>query len=340
MHLLHQTDLPADRRDRILEAAREAGFTVQTAGPDSFVLFGDGDRSALEALPEVVRIDDEIPSVHLARREEGAETSRVRVGEVEFGTGFTVIAGPCAVEDETRLLGIAHCVKDAGADMLRGGAFKPRTSPYSFRGLGVRGLEMLSRAREATGLPVVTEVMDTRDVAIVAEHADMLQIGSRNMQNFSLLVEAGRSGRPVFLKRGMGSTIEEMIGAAEYLLVEGNADVVLCERGIRTFNEELRNTLDLAAIPVLKGRSHLPVIADPSHATGAAEMVPSMALAAAAAGADGVMLEVHDAPGHALSDGPQALSPAGFAGLVGKMRKIAAIAGGTGQLAVGNKEIS
>jgi len=329
MHLIHRTDLPPSDRDRIVKAARDAGFTVQAAGPGAFVLFGDGDRERLEDLPGVVRIEDGIPSPHLARRDEGAATSRVRAGGAEFGHGFTVIAGPCAVEDESRLLDIAHRVKDAGADMLRGGAYKPRTSPYSFRGLGVRGLEMLARAREETGLPVVTEVMDTRDVTVVSEHADMLQIGSRNMQNYALLVEAGHSGLPVLLKRGMGATIEEMIGAAEYMLLEGNPDVVLCERGIRTFNEEMRNTLDLAAIPVLRSQSHLPVIADPSHATGQADMVPSMARAAAAAGADGIMLEVHDAPGHALSDGPQALSPEVFAELVGQMRRIAGIAAET-----------
>ncbi|MEN8151677.1 MAG: 3-deoxy-7-phosphoheptulonate synthase, partial [Planctomycetota bacterium] len=309
MHLTCHEDLSTESRDRIVTAALEAGLTAQAAGPGAYLLFGDGDTAGLTELPGVTGLVDGTPDLSLAARADRSGTTPVRVGEVSIGTGFTVFAGPCAVEDEAQLIDLAHRVKAAGADMLRGGAYKPRTSPLSFRGLGVRGLEILARAREETGLPVVTEIVDTQDVAVVSEHADMLQIGARNMQNYSLLVAAGRSGLPVFLKRGMGATIEEMIGAAGYVMLEGNPDVVLCERGIRTFNDELRNTLDLAAVPVLRHRSHLPVIADPSHALGRADFVPPMALAAAAAGAHGIMLEVHDEPRRALSDGPQALDP-------------------------------
>lgn len=325
MRLICQDNQTAEDRERIAKAALDSGFTAQAAGPSAFILFGDGDVERLAAVPGVDRIENGGTEIRLANRGARTGTTVVAAGDVAFGVGFTIIAGPCAVEDEGRLLELAHRVKAAGADMLRGGAFKPRTSPYSFRGLGVKGLELLARAREETGLPVVTEALDTRDVATVAEHADMIQIGSRNMMNHALLIEAGRSGVPVLLKRGMGSTIGEWIAAAEYLLVEGNPNVVFCERGIRTFNEELRNTLDLSAIPVIRRESHLPVIADPSHATGASEFVPAMALAAAAAGASGVMLEVHDDPDRALSDGPQAVSPAILPGLVERLRQIAVI---------------
>ena len=320
-------DLDPPARAAIERAATTAGFVVQRVGPDLLALFGEGDPSLIDGLSGVERIAEGHGEPILAARGAGVAASMVTVGPVRIGSGFTVIAGPCAVEDRVRLLEIAHAASEAGADILRGGAFKPRTSPYSFRGLGRPGLALLAEAREATGLPIVTEVLDTRDVDAVAEVADLLQIGSRNMMNYALLVEAGRAGKPVLLKRGMAATLKELLLAAEYLLLSGAAGVVLCERGIRTFNDELRNTLDLAAVPVLAQATHLPVMVDPSHATGRREFVPAMARAAAAAGAAGVMLEIHGAPEDALSDGRQAVDPDTLAGLVRQLREIARIAG-------------
>lgn len=252
-------------------------------------------------------------------RPDGARTV-VEVGGIRIGEGFTVIAGPCAVESEDQLLRTAVAVKEAGATMLRGGAFKPRTSPYAFQGLGLKGLKILDKARRETGLPIVTEVIDTRDVSWVGEYADVLQIGARNMQNFSLLREAGKSGRPILLKRGMYSTLEEWLNCAEYILAEGNPDVILCERGIRSFETYTRNTLDLSIVPSVKATSHLPILVDPSHGTGVLGLIEPMSLAAVAAGADGLEIEVHIDPPAALSDKAQQLSPEAFARL---MRKIA-----------------
>jgi 3-deoxy-7-phosphoheptulonate synthase len=246
----------------------------------------------------------------------------VSVGEQNIGSGFTLIAGPCTVENKTQTLTIAHAVKKAGANILRGGAFKPRTSPYSFQGLGSEGLEILSKAREETGLPIVTEIMDTRHIAMVSEYADMFQIGSRNMQNFTLLKEVGKTDKPVLLKRGMNASLEEWINCAEYILSEGNPHVVLCERGIRTFETYTRNTLDLSIIPAVKEITHLPVIVDPSHATGRASLVERMCLAAVAAGSDGIMIEVHPNPKEALCDRDQLLTLAEFDGLVQKIQKM------------------
>jgi len=240
------------------------------------------------------------------------------------GDRFAVIAGPCTVESREGLLEAAECVRDAGAGFLRGGAFKPRTSPYSFQGLGEAGLRLLAEAREHTGLPIVTEVVDVRDVETVAEVADVVQVGARSMQNYALLSELGRSTRPVLLKRGLSATIDELLMAAEYVLKEGNQDVVLCERGIRTFETAYRFTLDLMAIPVLKERTSLPVIVDPSHAAGRRELVEPMSLAAAAAGADGVIVEVHPDPDNAICDGRQQLSCREFAGY---LRRLEAVAG-------------
>jgi len=239
------------------------------------------------------------------------------------GGGFAVIAGPCTVESREGLLEAAECVREAGAGFLRGGAFKPRTSPYSFQGLGESGLRLLAEAREHTGLPVVTEVMDVRDVEAVAEVADVVQVGARNMQNYALLAELGRTPRPVLLKRGFSATIDELLMAAEYVLKEGNQDVVLCERGIRTFETAYRFTLDLMAIPVLKERTPLPVIVDPSHAAGRRELVEPMSLAAAAAGADGVIVEVHPDPDNAICDGRQQLSCREFAGYLRRLEAVA-----------------
>ena len=243
------------------------------------------------------------------------------------GREIVIMAGPCAVESEEQLAQTALSVRAGGASLLRGGAFKPRTSPYSFQGLGKEGLEMLERAREKTGLSVVSEVMDTRQVETVARYADMLQIGSRNMQNFPLLKEAGRTSKPILLKRGMMATIDEYLHAAEYLLSQGNTQVVLCERGIRTFESSTRYTLDLNAIPVLKQRTHLPVIVDPSHGTGIRSLVPTMAKASLAAGADGLLIEVHFRPDEALCDGSQSLYPEEFGMMMGDLRKIAEAVG-------------
>ncbi|MEM4633793.1 MAG: 3-deoxy-7-phosphoheptulonate synthase [Candidatus Anstonellaceae archaeon] len=260
-------------------------------------------------------------NIKLAARQ-GNGRSIVRVGQVKIGTGFTIIAGPCSVESETQTLETAKAVKAAGADLLRGGAFKPRTSPYAFQGLGLKGLKILEKAREETGLPIVTEVIDTRDVSWVCEYADVLQIGARNMQNFALLREVGKANKPVLLKRGMHSTIEEWLNCAEYILNEGNPDVILCERGIRTHENYTRNTLDLSSVPAVRELTHLPIIVDPSHGTGRVGLITPMSLAAAACGADGLIVEVHYKPEEALSDKEQALTPAQFAELARKSRAV------------------
>ncbi|MHB8897023.1 MAG: 3-deoxy-7-phosphoheptulonate synthase, partial [Candidatus Geothermincolia bacterium] len=240
---------------------------------------------------------------------------------------LAVIAGPCAVESEDQLLAIARRVKKSGAHILRGGAYKPRTSPYSFQGLGEDGLKFLAEAREETGLPIITEITDPRNIEIVCKYADILQVGARNMQNFVLLTEVGKSGHPVMLKRGASSTVKDLLLAAEYVIIEGNREVILCERGITTFETYTRNTLDLSAVPVIKHLSHLPVIVDPAHATGRNHLIEPMALAAIAAGADGIMVEVHNDPDAALCDGPQSLTPDQFELMMEKLRSIAPIVG-------------
>jgi len=252
----------------------------------------------------------------------GKPRTVVKVDTVEVGRDFTVIAGPCAVESEEQTLKTAAAVKAAGANMLRGGAFKPRTSRYSFQGLGIEGLKILERAKRETGLPVVTEVLDPRDVSWVAEYADMLQIGARNMQNFALLKEVGRVGKPILLKRGMHSTLEEWLNCAEYILGEGNPDVILCERGIRTFERYTRNTLDLCAVPALHELTHLPVIVDPTHSTGRISLVTPMSLGALAVGAQGIIVEVHCNPSEALCDADQALTVEMFDGLMRRLRPL------------------
>lgn len=245
-------------------------------------------------------------------------------GGVTFGgEDVPVMAGPCSVETEAQILEAAYAVREAGATLLRGGAYKPRSSPYSFQGLGLKGLALLAKAREATGLLIVTEAMDAEGLDAVAEVADVVQIGARNMQNYSLLKKAGRCGKPVLLKRGLAATIQELLLSAEYLLAEGNPNVILCERGVRTFDPATRNLFDLAAIPVVHGLSHLPIVADPSHGTGHRDMVTPMARAAVAAGADGLLVEVHPNPERALSDGAQSLYPAQFAQLMRDVRLIA-----------------
>jgi 3-deoxy-7-phosphoheptulonate synthase len=257
-------------------------------------------------------------------RKSKPDTTQVNISGIHVGgSEVVIIAGPCAVENREQLLNTAKQVYDAGANILRGGAFKPRTSPYSFQGLGEEGLKYLDEARKETGMPVVTEVMDTRQLEMVCKYTDIIQIGSRNMHNYPLLKEAGQCKKPVLLKRGMMATIQECLLAAEYILCEGNQDIILCERGIRTFDNTTRFTLDLAAVPLLKRLTHLPVIVDPSHGTGHSWMVPAMAKAAIAAGADGIMVEVHYKPFDALSDGQQSLCPEDFVQLVKDMEKVA-----------------
>ena len=263
-----------------------------------------------------------------ARTSQTQPATTVRIGgEIVGAATFTVIAGPCSVEGREMLLQTATSVRRSGARLLRGGAFKPRTSPYAFRGLGRAALEMLVEARETTGLPIVTELMDARDIDAVAGAADMLQIGARNMQNFSLLAAVGESGIPVLLKRGMSATVGELLFAAEHVMAHGNTQVILCERGIRTFETATRNTLDISAIPVLKLETHLPVIVDPSHAAGRADLVPALAAAAVAVGADGLIVEVHPEPERALSDGPQSLSFDAFSRMMRSLAPLAAMCG-------------
>jgi 3-deoxy-7-phosphoheptulonate synthase len=282
----------------------------------------------LESMSGVERVMPVLRSFKLASREVRPEGSRIEVGGVTIGgNGIIVMAGPCAVESAEQIDKAAEAVKRAGAHILRGGAFKPRTSPYAFQGMENAGLELLEAAGRRYGLPIVTEIMDPHDLDDIAEHADMLQVGARNAQNFSLLRRLGKIKKPVLLKRGMSTRVEEFLMAAEYILSEGNPNVVLCERGIRTFETATRNTLDLNAVPLLKEWSHLPVVVDPSHGTGIWSLVTPMALAAVAAGADGLLIEVHPDPARALSDGPQQLKPSRFAELMAALRPVAEAVG-------------
>jgi 3-deoxy-7-phosphoheptulonate synthase len=279
---------------------------------------------ALESLECVESVTPILQPFKLASREVRRANTTVAVGDVIVGgRRLAIMAGPCSVESRAQVLEVAEQVKAAGAHVLRGGAFKPRTSPYSFQGLEEEGLKLLDEARRETGLPVVTEVMETEKVEVVAEHSDILQIGARNVQNFSLLRRVAETRKPVLLKRGMSTSIQEWLLSAEYILSGGNPNVILCERGIRTFETATRFTLDLNAVPVLKKLTHLPVVVDPSHGTGHWEYVEPMALAAVAAGADGLIIEVHPKPEEALSDGPQSLKPERFAALMGKVRRVA-----------------
>jgi len=289
---------------------------------------GAVDRPVFESMPGVLEV---IPVTHaykLVSREVKPEDSVVKVGGVPVGaSGFVIVAGPCAVESLDQMLTVARRAKAAGACLLRGGAFKPGTSPYSFQGLGEEGLKILASAREETGLPVVTEAIDAESVDLVERYADAIQIGARNMQNFSLLKRAGRAKKPVLLKRGLAATLEEFLMSAEYILSEGNYDVILCERGVRTFSDFSRNTLDLAVVPAVKQISHLPILVDPSHGTGRRDKVVPMSRGAAAVGADGLIVEVHHDPDRALSDGPQSITPDAFAALVSELRQITQVLG-------------
>ncbi|MGN0290255.1 MAG: 3-deoxy-7-phosphoheptulonate synthase [Lachnospiraceae bacterium] len=282
----------------------------------------------LTSLKSVERIVPVTESYKLANKKFHPEPSCVKAGSTTISPGnLTIMAGPCAVESEKQLMQIAHAVKDAGATFLRGGAYKPRTSPYSFQGLEEEGLIYMQNAKKETGLNTICEVVSLEAIEAAVKYVDMIQIGARNMQNFILLKEAGRSGMPVLLKRGLCATIEEWLNAAEYIIAEGNPNVVLCERGIRTFETATRNTLDISCVPVLKEKTHLPIIVDPSHSTGSYKYVPSMAKAAVAAGADGLMIEVHDNPACALSDGPQSLTFEKFARLTGELKPFCQLAG-------------
>jgi 3-deoxy-7-phosphoheptulonate synthase len=286
------------------------------------------DTNELKETGLVERIIVSSSKAQLASREFQSETSVVEVGKARFGTEkIVVIAGPCSVEGREQLLEVARAVKKNGASLLRGGVFKPRTSPYEFQGLGEIGLKLLAEAREETGLPIVTEVLEPEKVDLVAKYSDMLQIGARNVQNFALLRAVGKSRMPVILKRGMMTTIDEWLQAAEYILLEGNQNVVLCERGIRTFEKATRNTLDLAAVPVLRKATHLPIVVDPSHATGSRELIAPMAKAAIAAGTDGLMIETHPTPELALSDSQQQLDLREFAGLMEELEPVAKAVG-------------
>ena len=289
--------------------------SLRLAAAETFAGFACADRCKRTGARTSSQIRHDQPSV--------LEIAGRRIG----GEHFALIAGPCTVESRDQLLTTAHTVKSAGATMLRGGAYKPRTSPYAFQGLGQEGLRLLAEAKELTGLPIVTELMDARDLEPVLEVADVIQLGARNMQNYTLLSEVGRAGRPVLIKRGLSSTLEELLMAAEYVLKEGNEDVMLCERGIRTFETAYRFTLDLMAVPVLKELTHLPVIVDPSHAAGRRDLVEPLSPAAAAAGADGIIVEVHPDPEQAICDGPQALRADDFAAYAARVQAAAAVAG-------------
>ena len=288
-------------------------------------LIGDTSRvdmellNSLEIVEAVKRVSEPFKQ---ANRKFHPKDSVIEAGNAKIGGGyFGLIAGPCSVESEEQIIGVAAAVKEAGANMLRGGAFKPRTSPYAFQGMGAEGLRLLLKAKEATGLPIVTELMNINTLELFAD-VDVIQVGARNMQNFDLLKELGKTNKPILLKRGLANTLQELLMSAEYIMSEGNENVILCERGIRTFETYTRNTLDLSAVPVLHDLTHLPVVIDPSHATGKSRLVPSMAYAAAACGADGLMIEVHNNPERALCDGAQSLTPSQFADVSRKVQQI------------------
>ena len=321
--------------EHLTQKIKERGLTPHlTTGKERRLIGVIGDERAIQNLPLSIfpGVESVLPILapyKLVSREFRREDSVITLGEgvTIGGKQVPVMAGPCAVESQRQLLDIAKAVKAAGARLLRGGAFKPRTSPYAFQGLGEEGLHYLAEAKKITGLPVITEIVDPRDIELVAQYADVLQIGARNMQNFRLLTEVGKYQKPVLLKRGLSATIKEFLLSAEYIMAGGNHRVILCERGIRTFETQTRNTLDLAAVPLIQSLSHLPVVVDPSHATGRWDLVAPMALAAVAAGADGLLIEVHDNPEEALSDGEESLKPAKFAALMTEMRKVAQAVG-------------
>jgi 3-deoxy-7-phosphoheptulonate synthase len=330
MIIITRPDATEEQIDHIVSRIHNWGLRAEVSRGEMRVVIGvigpeDKIREKpLGAFPGVESVTPVLKPYKLVSYEFRGMPSKVRIGNVPVGGKEVVLmAGPCSVESEDQIIAIAQSIGKSGAKILRGGAFKPRTSPYSFQGLGKAGLQLLAEARRETGLPIITEVMDTKDLELVCEYADCLQVGARNMQNFSLLREVGRTRLPVMLKRGMAASIKDLLMSAEYILSEGNFNVLLCERGIRTFETMTRNTLDLNAVPVLKAETHLPVVVDPTHGIGIREFVPAMALAAVAAGADAIMIEVHNAPELAKSDGEQCLLPAEFEDLVGRIRGVA-----------------
>lgn len=329
MLILMKADAPAEQVHAVMEKVKEHGFRpLELPGQDRTAIgvLGTNPIQLRDLVLSLPGVADAVPvskPFKLVSREFHPQASSITVAGRTFGPPhFQVIAGPCSVESEAQLMAAAEAVQAAGATFLRGGAFKPRTSPYSFRGLGEAGLRLLARARDALGLPIVTEVLTTEDVSLVAGYADVLQVGARNCQNFGLLEAVGRTQKPILLKRGMSTTIEEWLLSAEYVLGQGNAGVILCERGIRTFEPFTRNTLDLGAVPVVKELSHLPVVVDPSHGSGHWWMVGPLAKGAAAVGADGLLVEVHPAPAEALSDGAQSLNPVKFRRLMSELRPL------------------
>ena len=320
----------------VIDRIEELGFTPHLSrGVQRTIIgvIGDEEKLQAEPLQAIEGVEQVVPILKpfkLASREFHADDSQFDIKGVKVGGGhLMMIAGPCAIEGEAVLSEIAEKVRDAGANFLRGGAFKPRTSPYSFQGLGEDGLKILKAAGERFSMPVVTEVMDPRQVELVERYADVMQIGARNMQNFDLLKEVGKTRTPVLLKRGLAATVKDLLMSAEYILAQGNREVILCERGVRSFEDSTRNMLDLSSVPNAQGMSHLPIIVDPSHATGRPDLIPSMARAAVAAGADGVHIEVHSCPEKALSDGPQALLPDQYAKLMDELRALAEVMGRT-----------
>ncbi len=320
--------------DHIIELIRSNGLEAHlSAGREVTIIGVIGDKTRLadknlEIAEDVERIVPVTESYKLANRKFHPESSVIKAGDIEIGGGRLVImSGPCAVESREQLMETAFAVKKAGAQILRGGAYKPRTSPYAFQGLEEEGLRYMKEAREATGLSVVCEITSLHAIESAVKYVDILQIGARNMQNFYLLKEAGKTGLPVLLKRGLAATIDEWLNAAEYIMSEGNPNVILCERGIRTFETATRNTLDISAVPVIKERSHLPIIVDPSHASGIRSLVKPLAMAAVAAGADGLMIETHPNPSQALSDGPQSLTFPQFGELCRELQPLAALMG-------------
>lgn len=335
MLIVMKNNASAEQIHSVMRVVKEMGYDATPIPGGQRTAIGiignDGgissDRLAgLEGVLELIPVTQPYKQVSREWQDENTVVSLPN-GTKIGGSDLVLMAGPCSVENEREILDIAHRVKDVGATVLRGGAFKPRSSPYSFQGLGLQGLEFLARAREETGLAVVTEALDPDGVDLVVKYADIVQIGARNMQNYALLRSAGRAGKPVLLKRGMSATIDELLLAAEYILAEGNPDVILCERGIRSFDTHTRNLFDLAAIPVVKSLSHLPIIADPSHGTGIRSKVTPMGRAAVAAGADGLIVEVHPNPPKAMSDGAQSLYPDQFTKLVDEVKVIACAIG-------------
>src|SRR5829696_8738625 len=336
MILVIRPEATLDQIEHVIERVRELGFTPHVSRGESRTIVGViGDETKpqaqnFSAIPGVEQVLSIMKPFKLASREFQKHDSVVYVGKVRVGGGsLAMIAGPCAVESYEVMDTVARYVKAGGANILRGGAFKPRTSPYAFQGMGEDGLKILRDVGDKFDMPVVTEVMDPRQVELVCRYADMLQLGARNMQNFDLLKECGRTNKPVLLKRGMSATVKDLLMSAEYVLSEGNKDVVLCERGVRSFEDSTRNMLDMSAVPNVKGQSHLPIIVDPSHATGRPDLIPAMAMASLAAGADGVHVEVHDCPEKALSDGPQALLPDRFDALMKDLKRLAQAVGKT-----------